>query len=205
MRTGIWFGSVVATALLALLLAPQRTTATNGMAGRVGSINIGLAFLEYDRKKDLDTEMRGVESAINLEMSTRRNKIESFQTVLDSMNINDPTYDSKQREFLQMQIEFRNWFDLKQADTNRAVGTWTARIYGEISDAIREVAQRDGYDVVMYHDEFAPRNFDLESLQEQISRRRVLYVSPGADMTQSVIQVLNQKYRSTPRQPMITP
>lgn len=205
MRRGLWLSSLLAAGLLAVLLAPQRTTATSGFAGRVGSVNIGLAFLEYQRKKDLDEEMRSIESSINLEMNTRRSRIDSFQTVLDAMNPEDPTFLSKSGELLKMQIEFRNWFDLKQADMSRKIGIWTARIYGEINVAIAEVAQRDGYDVVLYHDEFNPGAFDPEQLQDQIARRRVLYVSPGSDLTRTVIEALNNKYRNAPRAPMLGP
>jgi Skp family chaperone for outer membrane proteins len=198
---GICLFALVATGVL---IAPQSTNATGAaLETRVGSVDIGMVFLEYQRKKDLDEEMRQTEQRVNLEMETRRNRINSFQAVVDAMNVSDPMYVSKTREFLKMQIEFKNWFDLTQGDMTREIGLWTTRIYDDINTTIAEVAQREGFDIVLFHDEFRPRGLDPEVIQEQIARRRVLYVSPSADLTQLVLDALNTKFRAQPKTNML--
>lgn len=198
-------GAVTAVGLITLLAGMRSSASAAGAAanGRVGSVNVGRLFMEFQRKKDLDEEMRQAEQRINLEMETRRNRIDSLQAVVDAMSPDDPTFAAKQRELLQAQIEFKNWFDLKQADMTREVGVWTTRIYQEINEAVAEVAQREGFEMVMAYEDFRPRSVDPEQVQEQIARRRVLYVSPSVDLTQRVLDTLNEQYRAQPRPQML--
>lgn len=205
MQSRVWIGVCIGAALIAGLTVGLRSSQASGMAPatHVGSVDVGKVFTEYQRKKDLDEEMKQAEQKVNLEMQTRRNKIDSFQAVVDAMSPDDPMYVSKTRELLQMQIEFKNWFDLKQADMTREVGLWTTRIYQDITEAVADVAKREGYDIVLFHDEFRPRGLDPDQLQDQISRRRVLYVSPGADLTRIVSDTLDAKYRAQPKGQML--
>ena len=67
-----------------------------------------------------------------------------------------------------------------------------------------ETAKAQGFDIVLYHDQFQPRSNDPEAIREAISARKVLYVSPAADLSQAVLQTLNTRYRAQPRQPMLS-
>jgi len=200
--TALLVGSVLAAGLIA---SSTGVVAQVGRSAgvRVGSVDIGMVFQEYQRKKDLDEEMKQAEDTVQLEIQTRQQAIDSFQNVLDSMSPDDPTYVDKQRQMLKMQIEFKNWFDLKQADMTREVGLWTTRIYREINEKVEEIAKRDGYEIVLYHDEFRPRGLDPKVIQEQIANRRVLYVSPNVDLSGPVLEVLNASYRAQPRSKML--
>jgi len=204
-RTG-W--TVVLTAAiggLGLFGLPRALNAENQSArpARVGSVDVGKVFQEYQRKKDLDEELKEAQQRMEKEMESRRNQIDSFQAMLDALSQDDPTYAEKTRQLLQMQIEYKNWLDMSQADVSREVALWTARVYKDILDMIAEIAQQEGYDVVLYHDTFTPRGSDPQVIREQIASRKVVYVSPAADLTQLILDALNARYRSEPRRKML--
>jgi Skp family chaperone for outer membrane proteins len=104
---------------------------------------------------------------------------------------------------LQMQIEYKNWLDLSQTDVSREVALWTARVYKDISEMVGQIAEQEGYNVVLYHEQFTPRGSDPQTIREQIANRKVIYVSPSADLSQLVLDALNAKYRSEPRRKML--
>jgi Skp family chaperone for outer membrane proteins len=170
----------------------------------VASVNIGQVFAESQRQKDLSAEMKGYEDRTQLELTTRRGKLDEMQAMLDAMDRNDPTFPEKYRNFVRLQIEFKNWFEMTQAEMGREAALWTTRIYDEINGAIAEMAKSQGYDVVLFHDEFNPRSNDPDGIREAINSRRVLYVSQAADLTAAAIEAMNTRYRSQPRQPMLS-
>lgn len=178
------------------LLAQGRS---GGATARVASINVGTIFSEYQLKKDLDEEMKQVEDKMQLEMDSRRKRIDQMQATVDAMNPNDPTYGDQTRAVLKAQVEFKNWIDMAQADMTRELALWTTRIYSEILEMTEQVAQRDGYDIVLYHDQFQPGSLDPQAIQNQISQRRIVYVAPQADITNAVLDALNARYRSQPQ------
>ncbi len=171
--------------------------------GRVAAIDVAAAFNEYQRQKDLTEEMNKLRKQLDEENRARLQKIDAKQKELDMLDPNDPAYVKRMRDLLAMQIEYKNWFDLKQAELSREVSVWTGRIYREITQAVEQVAQREGFDVVVYQQELPPASLDPEELKTRIRNRSVVYVNPAADLTQAALDKLNADYRATPAAPML--
>lgn len=171
--------------------------------GRVAAIDVAAAFNEYQRQKDLTEEMNKLRKQLDEENRARLQKIDAKQKELDMLDANDPAYVKRMRDLLAMQIEYKNWFDLKQAELSREVSVWTARIYREITQAVEQVAQREGFDLVLYQQEFPPASLDPEEMKNRIRNRTVVYTSPAADLTQAALDKLNADYRAAPAAPML--
>jgi Skp family chaperone for outer membrane proteins len=171
--------------------------------GRVACLDVAKIFAEYQRQKDLTEEMRAIEQEMQAEFEQRRDRGDSLQATLDAMSQNDPMFAKRWREMLRMQFENKNWSDLMQADTAREVGLWTRRIYGEILEVTEETAQREGYDMVLYRSAGELVGYDPEAIRGQIRARTVLYADPAADITQAVLDTLNERYRAQPKTQML--
>ncbi len=171
--------------------------------GRVAVIDVVKAFNEYQRQKDLEAELQELKQKLQAEQEQRRGRIEAMQATLDAMDQDDPTYAEKMRELLAEQIELKNWMDLAQADMQREIGVWTARVYQEIIDASRKVAAARGYDVVLAHEPFRPAGIDPEAVRQQIRLRTVVYATDGVDITDAVLEELNKTYRAQPKTKML--
>jgi len=203
-----WGGFVLGAAFTAGLTgwaawAVASSSTSAAAAGKVGCVDVVRIYNEYQRQKDLADEMKAKQDALQNENQQRRSAIDTAQATLDKLNVSDPTYPSRMRDLLQMQIEYKNWFDLMQADMSREIGIWTVRVYNEIVDSVKREADAGGYDMVFYRDEFEPAGFDPQVLREQIRGRKLLHFNPGTDMTAQVLEKLNTAYRALPRQPML--
>ncbi len=171
--------------------------------GRVAVIDVVRAFNEYQRQKDLEAELQELKQKLQAEQEQRRGRIEAMQATLDAMDQNDPTYAEKMRELLAEQIELKNWMDLAQADMQREIGVWTARVYQEIVTASQQVAEARGFDLVLAHEPFKPAGIDPETIRQQIRSRKVVYAADKVDITDAVLEALNKAYRAQPKTKML--
>ena len=196
-------GLATATLMFSNGLWAQNNAAKGAGAGKVACVDVVKALNEYQRQKDLDEEFNQKGQALNTENMKRRNEIDSFQKTVDSLTDADPTYMEKQRQLLSMQIAYKNWFDATQADMARETGVWRMRLYRDLLDAVKSVATKQGYDLVLYKDDFEPKSFEPDAIANQIRGRKVLFAANTADITQSVSDQLNEQYRSQPKKPMV--
>ncbi len=206
MKPWIRSTTMLAVGGLAVLLLVQGLRAQGDgttPSGKVACIDVVKIFNEYQRQKDLSDEMKNLQSKLEEENKSRRQKIDEFEAALGKIDPNDPTYVARMRELLQMQIEYKNWVDLKQADMTREIALWSCRIYKEIIKLTEEVAKSQSYDLVFYRDEFECAANNPDQIREQIRGRKLLYANASVDISQTVLDALNSAYRAQPKANML--
>jgi Skp family chaperone for outer membrane proteins len=181
----------------------QAQGSRSGYNSKVGCVNIGFVFNEYQRRKDLNDEMAELQATLEQEERDRRQKIESRQKQLETLDPADPTYVERAQELLELQIDYKNWGEVKRAHMSRELGMWSVKIYEEILTAIAEIAEAGGYDLVIYRGQFEPVSMEMEVIMEQIRTNQVLYAHPAVDMSQQVLDLLEKNYRGQPKQKML--
>ena len=202
-RTGLITGLAIGIAGLTFSRTMQAQNSGTSPTGRIACVNVIQVLNDYQRQKDLVAEVGDLQDKLNAENKQRRDKIDTLQAELDRMDPDDPTVIQRMREMLALQIDYKNWAELKQADVAREFGLWSVRLYKEMCKATEDLARRDGYDLVFYKGEFQPVSYDPEAIKEQIRSLHVLYASPAVDITQMVLDKLNIDYRALPRMQMM--
>jgi len=202
-----WLIAVLAIALgaaLALTYArPIQAQSAAPLTGKIACVDVGVVFDEYQRLRDLNEEVKALQDKLKTEELDRRNKIEAARAELDALGDDDPTYRERARNVLAMQIDYKNWGDLKQADLSRELALWTVSSYKEVLDMVADVAQHEGYDMVFYKGQFDPPRMDMDTISDQIRNQKLLYANAATDLTQTVLDRLNAKYRNEPHKPML--
>jgi Skp family chaperone for outer membrane proteins len=190
-----------AAAIAGAVLTTDQSTPGN----RVAVIDVIRIFNECQRQKDLEAELKTLQESLDAESRTRKLKIDQTQAELNRLDPSDPAYTRKMEELMEMQIQYKNWFDFMQAKLTREVSVWSWRIYRETSDICATVAKQNGIDLVLYRDEFPPVSADPDETRGRIRSRMVVYNSPEINITQAVLEQLDAQYRAQPAQPMIKP
>jgi outer membrane protein len=202
-----WFSGILAGAVVAAVVfsfAPAlRASNAQQAPERAAAVNVGTLINEYQRSKDLDEELAQLDADLKAEEEQRRAKIDQLQAEIDRLDPEDPTRVDRTRELLEMQIQYKVWGETKQAHRVREFSLWTTQIYREIIDAVKKVAEREGYDLVLYKDEFQPGSMEPQAIMEQIRGRKVLYAHPSIEITQTVLDQLNEDYRAEPHKKML--
>lgn len=196
---GLAIGAVSFTAWSTL-----HAQAAQAPASRVACLDVVKVFNEYERQRDLTLEMQQLQEQMSAENERRQGVIEAQQVAASQLSPDDPALATKRTELMKMQFEYRNWMDYKQAELAREVALWTARTYQEVLTATAEVAKQQGYDIVLYSDEFVPQINNPDAVREQVRQRKVLYASPQVDLSATVVNVLNETYRAEPKKKMMS-
>ncbi len=201
--TGIVMSGLVAAAAWALAERSGAQAAKSTATGRIACVNVVVVFNGFQRQKDLTEEMNQLQARLQEENKQRRDKIDALQAELERLNPDDPTYMQRTRDMLAQQIDYKNWVDLRQADLTREVGLWSIKIYREILKATEALAEKEGYDLVLYKGEFEPTSMDPDTVKDLIRANHVLYAHSSIDVTQAVLDKLNNDYRAQPRPKMM--
>jgi len=200
-------GSLAGLAAAAVLLTGYTTLRAQNAApatGRVAGVQVVKVFNEYRRQVDLNEEFQQIRAQLDAENTTRRQRIETLQAAMSAMDPQDTRFPGKREELLKLQINYKNWADLMQAQMAREVATWSGRVYEEILAVTDEIARQNGVDVIVNLDTpFVPSLDNPEAVREQIYARRVLFAANQVDFTQAVLDALNTRYAAEGRRPMM--
>lgn len=206
MRRIWWMGLLAGVAIGAVTFTAVTTLHAQSRGQSdccVACLDVVRIFNEYERQKDLTEEMRVINQEMQDEEQRRRGQIDALQATLDAMSDSDAAKVKRQREMLQMRIDYQTWGELMQADMAREVGLWTRRVYAELAAATKEIAQLQGFDLVIYKEQPELIGFEPEALRDQIRARKLVYASETVDITQMVLDKLNAAYRAQPKTQML--
>jgi Skp family chaperone for outer membrane proteins len=197
---------VAAVAIGATLVTWEslRGQAASAPETQIAVVDIVQVFNQYQKQRDLTREMQELEQQIQAENTARREAIETEQTKIGQLNPEDPGYRAQRSNLMRQQIEYRSWTEMVQAQMQREVALWSERVYQDIVAATRQVAEERGYEVVLYVDEYVSAIENPDAIREQIRSRKVIYASDRIDLTQSILERVNQDYAAAPQGKMMS-
>ncbi|MEO1534084.1 MAG: OmpH family outer membrane protein [Planctomycetota bacterium] len=99
-------------------------------------------------------------------------------------------------EALQNDLRFKQ--GAFQQEANLLQAALTRELYGKITEAVTRVAERDGYDIVLFDDKSIslndPSAASFEGSVNAIKSKKVLYASDVVDLTDSVLALMNNEF-----------
>ncbi|MFC1587342.1 OmpH family outer membrane protein [Planctomycetota bacterium] len=185
--------------LLAGLLAvshQEKAAAGNGGDFKIGFVNFRKVFNEYDETIRINEKMKGMQVRAEQKMNSLTQQYKALSDELKLLRQNNPEYAQKEKELIILKANIE--FEQKQieSDLMKYLLTQTERIYLEIREAIAEYGKTHGYTIILKVDAMdltAIRSQSLSSLNEKIQTRPVLYYDKKYDLSQAVIDILNEK------------
>lgn len=202
MRFGKVHVVVVVLVLMAglVLFSFTRSQAQGTLAGaaasRVAVCNIANVLGDYQRAKDLSNELKEQRDVIEAENKKRIKKAEELQTQLEGYKNGSPKYDETLQAAQRHEIDRRVWLQMKQQEMLRTHRRLLEEMYNDIHKAVADVAREKGFDIVI---QSQPTELqaakEIEHLVTQIDRQKVLYNTPGVDITEAVLLRVNEGYQ----------
>lgn len=202
-KPGLLLGLVAGIAIASGTSALLAQGGGGGGPQKIAVLDVMKTMNESQQQKDLSEELKKIQDKLEQENTTRRQKLDAMQAALDALNPEDPSAGAKQREFMQAQIDYKNWVDVNEAALKREIGVWHVQLYKELLKATQAVAAQGGFEIVLYRDEFQAPSMDAEAIRAVMRDRKVVYATPNFDITQPVLDKLNSDYRNKPKQPMM--
>lgn len=187
--------AVLAGAGLLCLSRTDAQVAPSTGPSKVAVCNIVDVFKEYQRAQDETETLNKKRDAFAAERDKRQKKLEALQVELDGFKPGSEAHEDALQRMQKQMLEFRVWEQFQQNLILRNHRRLTEEMYGQIKDAIEQVAKQRGIDVVVQLEAGELQARNVEELIAQIDRRKVLYHNPGIDITEIVLQKVNEAYR----------
>ena len=146
------------------------------------------------RWKTIDLELTDQENNFETERQKREAEIKAL---MDQLEVTTGT-DSEQAlvsEIKEKQAAYQSWVQVKLGELQNNRLKAQIDLYVEINDAVKVIAEREGFDLVLWNDSEAKIR-DLATMPPNqaatlISSRHVFYASEAIDITQTVTDFMN--------------
>ncbi|MCA9072446.1 MAG: OmpH family outer membrane protein [Planctomycetaceae bacterium] len=164
---------------------------------KVGLIDMAHVFKNYEKFKvlrdDLKTEIQGSDQ----KAKSMAGQIKTVQDQLKTFTEGSPEYLAKEKELASLASDFEAFRKVAQRDFLRKEAEIYKTVYLEVSDAVKLYAQHYKYAVIL--------RFNREDINDaknpegvlQSMNRQVVYHYSKFDITDAVLQYLNQRYDRT--------
>ncbi|MDP6957837.1 MAG: OmpH family outer membrane protein [Planctomycetota bacterium] len=164
---------------------------------KIGVVNLKHCFDKdrYERIQALDVELQALAGEYAKGVEGTRKKIENIRMQLEGLTPELKSYWDKANELKQAEaeLEFKRKYG-KQQYLGRLVGL-QVEVYSEITRIVEIYAKEKGYDLILRVDEpNLDKEKDLNSISQRISSRVILYHSNTVDVTDAIVDLLNQEY-----------
>ena len=130
------------------------------------------------------------------DLRQRSEELDALDADLEDFVVGTPKHTEAQRLVKKASIDLRAFMGLADMQETRTKQRAMLRIYNHIRDASAELADRDGYGLVIMDDSAIPIPEDSRDVLGDISARRVLYASSTLDITQMLIDYMNTQWRA---------
>jgi Skp family chaperone for outer membrane proteins len=182
---------LAAAAVIGFTTAAQAQKATG-----VAVVDVQKAFDALKEKTQVEAELQTAADLVKSEDTKRQTKLKELDQDLKIMAVGTAPYEKKQEELERAALDRQVWLQFQQAKLNRERAVRIEAIYKKMLETVGRVAQANGYKLVLFKEQDV--NLSSISKPEQISAiigsRKVLWASDDLDLTEQVIQRLNNEF-----------
>ena len=191
--------TAVALGLGAFVLQGQRLDAQNAAKAKptsVAVVNVAELIAKCQKNQDFQAEVQKRQTTLQGEQKKKQEAVNVLRQNLDLAGT-AAERQKVEREITKALYEFQAWQQIEQQNLLREQRLFLIELYGEIDKAVATVAQKQGYDVVLF-DTPTPDfdNLNPEQLVQVIGNRRVVYRSEDVNLTAIVLEKLNLDHQN---------
>lgn len=187
---------LVGMLVLTSALAQPAAAPTAPVVARLGTCDIVELFTNYQRAKDLTTQLNERRQAITVERDKRTKAINALQAELENYKKSSPKYEQTVDEIQRLGIEAKAYLEYQDALALREHRNLTKEMYAEIKATIAKVAKQRGLNVILQREGDTLDTDNPSEMLRQIYMRKVLFTEDNLDITEPVLTALNLAYRA---------
>ena len=162
----------------------------------VATVDIVLVIEKLEEIKVRESELEARKAASQAKLQEVANQLNTLKADLELLNSGTDEYKDKIRQAMEMQavVEARNNALGQILSIDR--GNVTREMYDKIVDSISRVAEREGYDIVLFDDSdfIVPVDAPYQDVFRSIISRGVIYHHDSVDMTDQVVSMMNNEF-----------
>lgn len=196
MKSGYWVLALLAVAAVAFCGARATVGQANvpWQATHVAVVDLNKIFDGFQQTKDLNEVLQQRGDAIIKDGQDKEKTLTNRQKELEAFKPDSPDFDKRYRDLMKQVIDFRAWQQFMREQVEGEHRVWLKKTYGQILDAIGQIAGERGIDLVVYAQEPKIEGETLKDMRDNILQRKIIWSAKQTDITDQVLQRLNRDY-----------
>ena len=172
--------------------ASVRAQANSGaQATVIAVLEVGRVFNTCKEKTDIDANARSAQEKADVDKAEREESIKQLQFDMELINPDSPQSKKKRQEIERKVVEYQVEIQYRRQQIVREQMRRYELLYKKLRDTCSEVAQANGFDLVLFKETEKLNYKAPQDLVNQIGGRKVLWAAERLNITDQVIQKLN--------------
>ncbi len=161
---------------------------------RIGVVNLNQVFENYKKREGMEEDFKDLTNREEELLMERQDELMSLREELQLLERG-----SDARKEMAAQLEKKGYeleLDKELALKKLAMQEmeYYEELYQDINDAIEEIGSQEEFDLIIKKQVIPPKSADLRELMFKIRIGTVLYFSESLDITDMVVEYLNERY-----------
>lgn len=167
---------------------------------KIGVVNLNTVFEQYKKRarlrQKLPLELEEFRQEMNKLMEQKSKELNALRLRLDMVREGTPEWEKTARELLLRQAELQSLDNLQGIRREQLLARDFQLIYADIRAAVKDFAEDNDYDLILKSDRPELTSSRPDFLPMEMSMRGILHYRETLDVTQQVLEVVNQKFEA---------
>ncbi len=177
-----------------------RKPGSAGLRGKTAYLNLGQVVKGYKKFQHFATVMKGQVEKVEVRIKKLKNQLEAQVKEFSQPGVSIEDRQSGERHARDIQRQIEDMLTEGKSRVGRSSDEQVVELYREIREATAAYARQEGLDAVLHFNDatpgtpefFAPMNV---SRKMQAGAAMPLYLAPGLDITEVILNELNARYK----------
>ena len=161
---------------------------------KIGIVDIGSVFEKYQKRIDLDQELKEQEEGFQDEVNKKRKEIIDLDEETQLLDLGSENRGINENLMERKNVELEGYAKFAERQLLKKYKDFFENIYQEVVQKVEEIGEHEGFDLIIKKEEAELKSAQISDLQFKIGIRTVLYHSNSVDITLGVVDTLNTSY-----------
>ncbi len=161
---------------------------------KIGVVDISGVFEKYQKRKDLDQELKDLEKQLQSEINKKRKDMINLDEETQLLDLGSESRRKNEELLERKNVELEGYAKFAERQLLRRYKEFFETVYDAVVKGVETIGKKEGFDLIIKKEEPELKSGQISDLQFKIGIRTVLYHSKSVDITSKVIEGLNAQY-----------
>lgn len=191
-------GAAVTFAIVGAMIAAYHTYATRAFAPPAPTVvrvaNLDSVFNDFKGRAEVDNQLQAMADTFDAELKRQREELTVLEQNVELFAAGSDQRKLAEGEYQQAALNHQAWIEFTAQKLEYVKGEKLKMLYDRIRAGAKALADAQGYELILVDDATAPIGVGPENVvRQQIAARRSLHIAPQIDVTQELVNWLNNQ------------
>ena len=161
---------------------------------KIGVVDISGVFEKYQKRTDLDQELKDLEKQLQSEINKKRKDMINLDEETQLLDLGSESRRKNEELLERKNVELEGYAKFAERQLLRRYKEFFETVYDAVVKGVETIGKKEGFDLIIKKEEPELKSGQISDLQFKIGIRTVLYHSKSVDVTSKVIEGLNAQY-----------